>query len=465
MGKSTGFLVYPRAKMQKRPVQERVRDFFEFEAPLTDGELIRQAARCMDCGVPHCHTFGCPLHNLMPEWNDWVYRGRFREALQVLHATNNFPEFTGRICPAPCEAACTLALEEQAVTIRHIEWRMVEIGWEQGWIQPHKPAVRSGKRVAVIGSGPAGLAAAQQLARHGHEVVVYERMVRIGGILRYGIPDFKLEKWVIDRRLEQMRSEGVVFEPGVEAGVDLSFSYLRSHFDALLLASGATAPRELEIPGRDLDGIFPAMSYLTHVNSAVAGERIDGSFIDARDRRVVVIGGGDTGSDCVGTARRQGAASIVQIEILPEPPSKRAQDNPWPTWPHILRTSSSHEEGCRRLWGLETTAFIGQNGRVTAIEAVSVDAAGGKKKKIKILADLVFLALGFSGTETDSLFEQTQWAVDERGFISVDSHGHSSRNGLFAAGDCVSGPSLVVRAIARGRQTAAGIDRFLGSGR
>ncbi|MGW8321990.1 MAG: glutamate synthase subunit beta, partial [Thermodesulfobacteriota bacterium] len=363
MGKPTGFMIYNRQDPSKRPVGERIRDYREFAAPLTDVELETQAARCMDCGIPFCHVYGCPVKNLIPNWNDMVYRKKGRRALDLLHATNNLPEVTGRVCPAPCEPACTLAINQPAVTIKQIELQIVERGWEEGWIQPEPAVVKTGKRVAIAGSGPAGLAAAQQLARRGHQVVVFERSDRVGGLLRYGIPDFKLEKWVIDRRVEQMVAEGVVFETGVEAGVDISGRYMQRAFDAILLATGAGVARDLDVPGRDLRGICFAMDFLVQQNRRNAGElALPGEEILAQGKNVVVIGGGDTGSDCIGTARRQGANEIVQIEILSQPPPKRMPDNPWPTWPRVLATSTSQEEGCRRLWDVATKAFLGEEG-------------------------------------------------------------------------------------------------------
>jgi NAD(P)H-dependent glutamate synthase small subunit len=355
MGKETGFLEHDRREPDKRPVEERVRDWREIPERLPEDDLRTQASRCMDCGIPYCHSFGCPVANRIPEFNDALHRGHWRRALDLLHATNNFPEVTGRVCPAPCESACTLAINIDPVSIRQIELQLVERGFEEGYIRPEMPPERTGRRVAVVGSGPAGLAAAQELARAGHDVTVFEKSDRIGGILRYGIPDFKLEKWVIDRRLDQMRAEGVDFETQVEVGVDISARYLRRTFDAVLLTAGAGVPRDLTVPGRGLEGIHFAMPYLVQQNRVNAGEEVpDKERITAAGKDVVVIGGGDTGSDCVGTARRQGAKSITQIEILPEPPAERALDDPWPTWPTIMRTSTSHEEGCERIWSVLT---------------------------------------------------------------------------------------------------------------
>ena len=374
MAKPTGFMEYDREEPAHRPVTERIRDYREIDELLPEEGIYRQAVRCMDCGIPFCHAYGCPVKNRIPDWNDMVYRKNWRKALDLLHATCNLPEITGRVCPAPCETACTLAINLPAVTIRHLELQIVEHGWREEWIRPEPAGFSTGKRVAVVGSGPAGLPAAQQLARSGHEVVVFEKSDRIGGLLRYGIPDFKLEKWVIDRRLDQMRAEGVVFETGVNAGVDVSAAYLLRSFDAIVLAAGATAARDLPVPGRDLKGIHFAMEFLTQQNRRNAGDAIpDGQEISAAGKHVVVIGGGDTGSDCIGTSRRQGAASITQIELLPKPPEDRLPTNPWPTWPVILRTSSSQEEGCERMWSVQTKEFLGEQGGVRKLSCVTLD--------------------------------------------------------------------------------------------
>ncbi len=343
MAKTTGFLEYTREDAPKRLVHQRVKDFRELEQLLSDDKLHRQAARCMDCGVPSCHTYGCPVENRIPDFNDLVYRNHWRRALDVLHSTNNFPEFTGRVCPAPCESACTLGINQPPVTIKHIELQIIEKGFKEGWVEAEPPAVKTGKRIAIAGSGPAGMAAAQQLARRGHDVVLMERSDRIGGLLRYGIPDFKLEKWVIDRRIEQMAKEGVIFETGVEVGKDLSVRYLQRSFNAVVLAAGASVPRDLNVPGRDLQGIHFALDFLAQQNKAIAGDELPQEPISARDKHVVVIGGGDTGSDCVGVSIRQGARSITQIELLPKPPQQRSPRNPWPEWPNVLRTSSSQQ--------------------------------------------------------------------------------------------------------------------------
>jgi NAD(P)H-dependent glutamate synthase small subunit len=427
----------------------------------------------MDCGIPYCHTFGCPLRNLIPDWNDAVYKKQWRRALDLLHATNNLPEVTGRVCPAPCEPACTLSINQPAVTIKHIELEIIEHGWERGWVQPEPAPRKTGRKVAVIGSGPTGLAAAQQLARAGHEVVVFEKADRPGGILRYGIPDFKLEKSVIDRRLEQMRAEGVVFETGVEAGTDLSPRYLRRTFDALLIAAGARVPRDLKIPGRDLRGIHFAMPFLAQQNRRNAGAVIPPEeSITAKDKNVVVLGGGDTGADCIGTARRQGAKEIYQLELLPKPPRERALDNPWPTWPLILRSSTSHEEGCARLWSVNTKEFIGESGAVRGLRCVKIewsepDEIGRRQFKevpgseFEFKADLVLLALGFTRVEHGPLLSEFGLATDDRGNLKVDAGFMTTCPGVFAAGDSVMGASLVVRAIDLGRQAAAAISRYL----
>jgi NAD(P)H-dependent glutamate synthase small subunit len=427
----------------------------------------------MDCGIPFCHAFGCPLAGRIPEFNDMVHRGQWRRALDLLHANNNFPEITGRICPAPCEAACSLSINQKPVTVRQIELEIVERGWREGWIRPEPPAKKSGRRVAIIGSGPAGLAAAQQLARAGHEVVVFEKADRPGGILRYGIPDFKLDKSVLDRRLEQLRAEGVAFETGVEVGADVSARYLRQKFDAVCITAGARVPRDLAVPGRGLEGIRFAMEYLVQQNRRNAGAAIThGEEILAKDKDVVVIGGGDTGADCVGTARRQGARSITQIELLPEPPADRPPENPWPTWPTILRPSSSHEEGCTRLWSIQTREFIGRDVRVRALKCVrlqwsAADGSGRRTPKpiagseFELKADLVLLALGFLHMEHGPIVEELGLEADDRGNLRVGSDYQTTAPGVFAAGDSVAGASLVVRAIAQGRQMAAGVDAYL----
>jgi NAD(P)H-dependent glutamate synthase small subunit len=473
MGKPTGFMEHPREDPGKRPVAERVGDYKEIEQPLALEQAEVQASRCMDCGIPYCHAFGCPLGNRIPEFNDMVFRKQWRRALDLLHATNNFPEITGRICPALCEAACSLSINAKPVSVRHLELQIVERGWREGWIVPQAPDRKTGKSVAVIGSGPAGLAAAQQLARRGHDVVVFEKAAAPGGILRYGIPDFKLEKWVLDRRLDQLRAEGVKFETGVEVGTDLSVRYLLRKFDAICITAGAREPRDLKVPGRGLEGIHFAMEYLAQQNRRNAGEVIPfDQEILARDKDVVVIGGGDTGSDCVGTARRQGARSVTQIELLPEPPADRSPEDPWPTWPTILRTSTSHEEGCERMWSIQTREFLGRGIRVRGMECVRLawsapDASGRRTFKevpgsqVEVKADLVLLALGFVHVEHGPIVGELGLKTDDRGNLAVDADGMTNVPGIFAGGDAVLGASLVVRAILLGRRMAAAVDKYL----
>jgi len=465
MGKPGGFLEQERTEAVKRPIEVRIRDFHEVEEMPVLARLADQGARCLDCGIPFCHSYGCPLLNRIPDFNDLVFRGKWRQALEILESTNNFPEITGRICPAPCEAACTLAVDFGAVSIRRIELALAEKGWDEGWIAPRPAATDSGRRVAVVGSGPAGLAAAQELARRGHRVTVFEKAEKPGGLLRYGIPDFKLEKRVLDRRLEQLQAEGITFQTGVEAGVDVSGRYLRRSFDAILLATGAAVPRDLEVPGRDLGGVHFALEYLVAQN--LAGEKDDlHPSPNAEGKRVVVIGGGDTGSDCVGTARRQGALHIRQIELLESPPENRQPDNPWPSWPRILRTSTSQEEGCERLWALETKALLGEDGKVTGLSCVGLDWSGAKPvaragSETEFEADLVLLALGFLHTEHGTLVRELELPADRRGNLATAPDGSTKRPGIFAAGDAASGASLAVRAIASGRRAAAGIDAYL----
>ncbi len=476
MGKATGFIEYKRKDPQKYTVRERIKNYNEFEIPLTAAELRKQAARCMDCGVPSCHTFGCPVENRIPDWNDMIYRGQWQRALELLHATNNFPEITGRICPAPCEPACTLSINQDPVTIKHIELQIVEKGWKNGWIQPEIAVHKTGKKVAVIGSGPAGLAAAQQLARAGHEVVVFEKSDRIGGLLRYGIPDYKLDKSIIDRRLEQMIREGVSFETSVDAGVDISTRYMKRSFDVILLTTGSTVPRDINVPGRGLEGIHYAMDFLTRQNRRNAGDQVSpNQEIDARDKQVVVIGGGDTGADCVGTARRQGAKKITQIELLPKPPRERAAENPWPTWPNIMRTSTSHEEGCTRLWSILTKGFSSSTGSAIAVKilrCVKLDWSTNSQSnhptfqeirhsEFEIPADLVLLAAGFVHVEHGALVNDLELKLDKSGNIAIDQNFMTSNTGVFAAGDCVRGASLVVTAIRQGRLLADSVHRFL----
>ncbi|UCG48355.1 MAG: glutamate synthase subunit beta [Phycisphaerales bacterium] len=465
-----GFLKHKRQPVGHRPVAERIADFREVDLPLTPDEIRVQAARCMNCGIPFCHGTGCPLGNSIPDFNELVYKGRWRQACDYLHWTNNFPEITGRVCPAPCETACTLAINDEPVLIKHIEQRIVERGFEQGWIKPLPAERSSGKRVAVIGSGPAGLAAAQQLARAGHSVVVFEKDERVGGMLRYGIPDFKLEKSVIDRRLEQMTAEGVEFQTGVNVGVDISAHYLEKMFDCTCLTMGARRPRDLPVLGRDYENILFAMDYLTAQNKALTGESADESRpVNAKDKVVVVIGGGDTGSDCVGTARRQGARQIYQFEILPEPPETRPPDTPWPMWPRIMRTSSSHEEGCVRKWSVMTKKFTGYETRVGGLDACEVEwvQKDGRWKinelpgtEFTVKADLVILAMGFLHVSHEGLVKDLGLKRDRKGNIAVNDY-QTSEPWVFAAGDTVNGASLVVTAIDSGRKAAAAIDRRL----
>jgi glutamate synthase (NADPH) small chain len=466
MGKITGFKEFEREVPERRPVAERINDWFEVYQPFPDEKVRSQGARCMDCGVPFCHT-GCPLTNIIPDWNDLVYRDRWREAIRVLHATNNFPEFTGRVCPAPCEAACVLGINEPPVTIKNIERSIVDHAWNEGWIKPELPSQRSGKRVAVIGSGPAGLAAAQQLARAGHLVTVFEKNDRVGGLLRYGIPDFKMEKHHIDRRLTQMEAEGVTFRTGAHVGVNVSIEALRHDFHAILLAAGSEQPRNLPIPGRELKGIYFAMEFLPQHNKRNAGDRIpDEKWISAKDKHVVIIGGGDTGADCLGTTIRQHAASITQFEIMPKPPDARADSTPWPLWPLMLRTESAHEEGGDRIWSITTTRFEGdEQGNVKKLFTMNVGAppkfepVPGTEQEFP--ADLVLLAMGFTGPVRSGLVDELGVELDARGNVKADDDYMTSLPGVFAAGDTRRGQSLVVWAIAEGRNAARGIDKYL----
>jgi glutamate synthase (NADPH/NADH) small chain len=453
MGKVTGFLEFEREMPPRRPVAERLNDWFEIYQDFPAEKVRRQAARCMDCGVPFCHT-GCPLNNVIPDWNDLVYHERWREAVRALHATNNFPEFTGRICPAPCEAACVLGINENPVTIKVIERAIIDHAFQQGWIQPEPPRTRTGKRVAVVGSGPAGLAAAQQLARAGYSVTVFEKNDRIGGLLRYGIPDFKMEKRWIDRRIDQMSAEGVEFVTSATVSADDM-----REFAAVLLATGSERPRDLNVPGRELRGIHFAMDFLTQQNRRGVGEEIDpAQEILATGKRVVIIGGGDTGADCLGTSHRQKAASVHQFEILPMPPAERSPSTPWPQWPLQLRMESSHEEGGRREWAVATTRFSG-NGSVNKLHYVRVDDPASTEHTLD--AELVLLAMGFVGPVKTGLIEQLGIALDSRGSIAAQDF-QTSVPGIFAAGDARRGQSLVVWAIAEGRKAAVAVDRFLG---
>ncbi|MGO8746235.1 MAG: glutamate synthase subunit beta [Thermoguttaceae bacterium] len=471
MAKSTGFLEFPRVEVGHRPVAERIHDWYEIDLPLVEKSLNEQAARCMDCGIPFCHSTGCPVKNRIPEFNDLVYRGYWREAAENLHSTNNFPEITGRVCPAPCEAACTLSINAKPVTIKHIEYQIAERAFREGWVKPIRPQYNTGKKVAVIGSGPAGLAAAQQLTRYGHEVVLFDKDNRLGGLLRYGIPDFKLEKQYIDRRLEQMAAEGTKFEAGVNVGQDISGRYLRRTFDAICLTMGAGKARPLAAPGSDLRGIHFAMDFLSRQNRRVAGDLTrDDLSMSAQGKHVIVLGGGDTGSDCVGTSIRQGACTVTQLEILPCPPEGKNPESPWPFWPKIMRTSSSQEEGCRRRWSVLTKRFSGDPaGRVSQIEGCEVDwvrgAKGWEMKEIAgsefaLPADLVLLAMGFLHVVHGGLVEQLGVQLDGRGNLAVKNW-MSSVEGVFAAGDTVRGASLVVHAINEGRLAAAAIDQWL----
>jgi glutamate synthase (NADPH) small chain len=471
MAESKAFLKYKRQGPGYRPVEERVYDFHELNLPLTPEQIHQQAARCMDCGTPFCHGAGCPLHNSIPDFNELVYKGYWEQACNLLHSTNNFPEFTGRLCPAPCETACTLGISDEPVLIRHIEYQIVEKGFERGWIRPQPALQKTGKRVAIIGSGPAGLAAAQQLARAGHQVVVFEKDQKVGGLLRYGVPDFKLEKHVIDRRLEQMLAEAVEFQADANIGRDISTRYLQKMFDCVCLTMGAGQPRDLNIPGRGYENIIFALEYLTAQNKYNANELTqDNQMITARDKVVAVIGGGDTGSDCVGTARRQGAKKIYQFEILPKPPETRPADTPWPMWPRIMRTSTSHEEGCERRWSVMTKEFTGGAG-VVADKMHCCEVEWYKKKdswQVKEIpgtdfvldVDLIILATGFVHVVHDGLIKDMAIKLDDRGNVAVNNY-QSSNPRVFAAGDTVSGPSLVVHAIDTGRRAAAAIDQYL----
>ncbi len=464
MGKVTGFLEIDRQDRKYKPAADRIRHYKEFVIPLSEEAVRNQAARCMDCGIPFCHN-GCPVNNQIPDWNDLVYSGDWRRALANLHSTNNFPEFTGRICPAPCEASCTLNLTDQPVTIKTIECTIIDRGFEAGWVVPEPPKRKTGKRIAVVGSGPAGLAAAQQLARVGHDVHVYEKNAKAGGLLRYGIPDFKMEKHLIDRRVAQMEAEGAIFHYGVNVGVDLLAEDLVTSHDAVLLAGGAEAPRDLTIPGRELRGVHFAMDFLPQQNRRVSGEPlVTNEPILASGKHVIVIGGGDTGSDCIGTSVRQGALSVTQLEIMPRPPEKENKLLTWPDWPLKLRTSSSHEEGSARDFAVMTREFIGQGGAVKKLRCVRVD---GKMQEIpesgfSLNADLVLLAMGFVSPVRDGLLESLGVDLDNRGNVAADTRFYkASRDKIFACGDMRRGQSLVVWAIREGRQCAHAVDEYL----
>ena len=464
MGKDTGFMEYTRELPQRRPVAERVNDYFEIYQPFEDEKVRTQGARCMDCGVPFCHT-GCPLNNIIPDWNDFVYRDRWEQAIRVLHSTNNFPEFTGRICPAPCEAACVLGINEPPVAIKVIERTIVDHAWEHGWIKPEPPAHRTGKRVAVVGSGPAGLAAAQQLNRAGHWVTVLEKSDRLGGLLRYGIPDFKMEKQHIDRRIDQMTSEGVEFRVRANVGGNIPVKDLLSEYDALMLAGGAEWPRDLNVPGRELKGVHFAMEFLPQQNKKNAGDNIENQIL-ATGKKVVIIGGGDTGADCLGTSHRQRAASVHQFEIMPMPPPDRAPSTPWPLWPLMLRQESSHEEGGERGWAVATTRLEGDGqGNVKRLHAVKVGPAPKFEpvpgSEFTLDVDLVLLAMGFVGPVRNGMIDQLGVELDARGNVKCDENYMSSVPGVFAAGDMRRGQSLVVWAIAEGRKAARAVDTYL----
>jgi glutamate synthase (NADPH/NADH) small chain len=470
MGKPTGFMEWPRVSAPKRDKAERVRDWRELVLPLAAEEAKRQAGRCMDCGVPFCHQ-GCPLGNLIPDFNEAMYRGRWKEAFLTLSSTHTFPEFTGRLCPAPCEAACVLAIDQDAVSIEQVEKEIAERAFAEGWVKPRPPVSRTGRSVAVVGSGPAGLAAAAQLNQAGHSVTVYERDDRPGGLLRYGIPDFKLEKQVLERRLALLEAEGIVFRTSVDVGREPGFRALREQHDALLLALGARRPRELEVPGRELAGVVQAMEYLEHENRVVAGLASREARLDAAGKRVLILGGGDTGSDCLGTALRQGARSVTQVELMPAPPKTRAADNPWPRWPLLFRTSSSQEEGGAREFGLMTKRLSGSEGRLQALHAVRVEVmreAGGAPRWVEVPGsevsyevDLLVLAMGFTGPDAGPLVEQLGVKLTPRGMVQVDGRFATSVEGVFCAGDASRGASLIVWAFSDGREAARSIDAYL----
>ena len=468
MGDARGFLEHDREVPERRPVSVRLKDWNEVYEEFPNERLQVQASRCMDCGIPFCNS-GCPLGNLIPEWNDLVYRDQWEEASHRLHATNNFPEFTGRLCPAPCEGSCVLGINEPPVTIKQVEVSIIDHAWEMGWVKPVIPQLQTGKRIAVVGTGPAGLAAAQQLTRVGHEVVVFEKADRIGGLLRYGIPEFKLEKRHLDRRLAQMEVEGTEFRANTEIGLDITAEELMEGFDAVVLAGGATQWRDLPIPGRELEGIHQAMEYLPQSNRIQEGDR-NAEVISAEGKKVVIIGGGDTGADCLGTALRQGAEVVNQFEIMPRPPEDRSDSNPWPTWPLIYRVSSAHEEGGKRIFAINTSEFLGENGKVKCLKTHKVEQVfeNGKisfkeieNSEEEIEADLVLLALGFTGPETSPILEQLGVALDERGNVDRSETYETSIESVFTCGDMGRGQSLIVWAIAEGRSCASSVDQFL----
>ena len=466
MAKVTGFIEHNRKDKQYIDVKQRLKNFKEFTKPLNKNELKNQASRCMDCGIPYCHS-GCPVNNIIPDWNNLVYEGDFRKAIEVLHSTNNFPEFTGRICPAPCEAACTLNIEDSPVTIKTIECSIVDKAWNNGWIKPVIAPKKINKSIAIIGSGPAGLAAAQQLARTGYKVTVFEKNKKIGGLLRYGIPDFKMEKDLIDRRVDQMRKEGINFKTSIEVGSDITLTEIKKKFNATLITIGSEESRDLNIPGRNVEGIYPAMDFLPLQNKAVSGEIKNNEIgINAKDKHVVVIGGGDTGSDCIGTSFRQGAKKVTQLEIMPMPPKKENKELTWPYWPHKLRTSSSQEEGAVRDWSVMTKSFETANGKVKGLKCVKLDSSLKpiKNSEFFIKADLVLLAMGFVHPKHDGLVDQSRLKKDEKGNLSADTKNYmTSEKNIYAAGDARRGQSLVVWAIREGREAALSIHNNLSS--
>lgn len=470
MGKVTGFMEVQRAKQPYRPVEKRLLDWSQVMAPWKTEPLKEQAARCMDCGIPFCHQ-GCPLGNLIPDWNDLVYRDQWEDAIQRLHATNNFPEFTGTLCPAPCEGSCVLGINDDPVHIKAVELSIINKAWENGWIKPQIAPVKTGKKIAIVGSGPAGMAAAQQLARAGHAVTLFERDDRIGGLMRYGIPEFKMEKKVLDRRMQQMQAEGVTFKTNTHVGDNVAIEELRKDFDALILTGGACDRRDLPAEGRELKGIYQAMEYLPMQNRLCEGDDIPNNFIDAKNKDVVIIGGGDTGADCLGTANRQGAKTVHQLEIMAKPPEIRAQDNPWPEWPRIFRTASAHEEGVDRVYSVSTKRFIDDgNGNLKGLELVTVEMKNidgrmqfaeveGSNKIVP--CELAFLAMGFVGPEKPGMLEQLGVELDSRGNVIADKNWMTSVDGIFTAGDMQRGQSLIVWAIAEGRSAAKGVDEYL----